>query len=187
MTPEPTWVDLGLPSGLLWAKANLGATLPESPGIYFSWGNVDGHPAGAGYDFSQEVYNETPAAAISTNLSLNQDAARASLGGPWRMPTADELQELVDNCTSEWTSLNGMNGRLFTSNVNGNSIFLPAAGYYSSTSLISRGSSGDYWSSSFGSSAVAHVMSIDASTVNPQSVLGRRLGFTIRAVRPAQF
>lgn len=185
MTPEPSWVDLGLPSGLLWAKANLGATLPESPGIYFSWGNTDGHPAGAGYDFSQAVYDTTAAAAITSNLSLSQDAARANLGDPWRMPTAAEIQELVDNCTSVWTTLNGVSGRLFTSNVNGKSIFLPAAGYFSGTSLIGRGSSGDYWSTTYGSTAVAHALSINNADVDPQVVLGRRLGFPVRAVRSA--
>lgn len=185
MTPEPEWVDLGLPSGLLWAKYNLGATLPESPGVYFSWGNTEGHPAGAGYDFSQEVYNTTPAAAITTNLSLSEDAARAVLGEPWRMPTDTEFQELIDNCTSVWTIQNGVGGRLFTSNINGRTLFLPAAGYYDGTSLSRRGSRGIYWSSSYVSIEGAHSLLLDNSTVNPQEVYLRRFGFTIRAVRPA--
>lgn len=185
MTPEPEWVDLGLPSGLLWAKANLGATLPESYGLYFSWGNTEGHPAGAGYDFSQEVYNTTPAAAISEDLSLEQDAARAILGAPWRMPTAAEFQELVDNCSSVWATLNGVKGRLFTSNVNGKTLFFPAAGDYNGTSLNYRGEDGDYWSSTYRSSTQAAIMIFHTSSIDPQYDGLRRFGVSVRAVRPA--
>lgn len=185
MTPEPEWVDLGLPSGLLWAKSNLGATRPESDGIYFSWGNTEGHPAGAGYDFSLEEYNTTPAAAITEDLSLSQDAARAILGSPWRMPSAAEFQELFDNCASEWTTLNGVQGRLLTSNVNGNTLFIPAAGYYDETSLLNRGSSGRYWSTSYVSATDAHLLGFNSSGVQPQSTSIRRDGLSIRAVRSA--
>lgn len=185
MTPEPEWVDLGLPSGLLWAKANLGATRPESYGLYFSWGNTEGHPAGAGYNFSQAVYDTTPAAAITDNLSLSQDAARANLGAPWRMPAAAEFQELFDNCTNVWTTLNGVNGRLLTSNVNGNTLFLPAAGNYNGTSLDARGSDGDYWSSTYSTSQTARNLGFNSSNVGPQNNGIRYYGFTVRAVRPA--
>ena len=150
--------------------------------MYFSWGNLDGHAEGSGYDFSQAVYNTTPAAAISTNLSLSQDAARANLGTPWRMPTADEFRELRDNCTYIWTTLNGVNGLLFTSNVNGNTLFFPAAGYYNGTSLSTRGSGGFYWSSAYLSTTTASSLDINSSTVNPQSYSSRRLGFSVRAV-----
>ena len=159
--------------------------MPESPGIYFSWGNIEGHPAGAGYNFTQTVYDATPAAAISDNLSLDQDAARASLGAPWRMPTAAEFQELVDNCTSVWTSLNGMNGRLFTSNVNGKTLFFPAAGGYGGTTLYSRGNEGKYWSSTFSTTVYARMFDIKASVVDPNFNDERRYGFTVRAVRSA--
>lgn len=185
MTPEPEWVDLGLPSGLLWAKANIGSAKPEGVGLYFSWGNTDGHATGSGYDFSQTVYDTTPAAAITANLSLSQDAARANLGTPWRMPTAAEFQELYDNCTSVWTTLNGVNGRLFTSNVNGNTLFFPAAGYYDGTSLGSRWSSGYYWSSTYYSATDARGLSFGSSGVNPQYYSNRHFGFSIRAVRTA--
>lgn len=185
MTPEPSWVDLGLPSGLLWARTNLGATVPESPGVYFSWGNTDGHPAGAGYDFSQEVYDMTPGAAISEDLSLEHDAARYNLGTPWRMPSAAEFQELYDNCTSVWTTLNGVNGRLFTSNVNGKTLFIPAAGDCDGTILSNRGSVGLYWSTSYYSETQALVLFLNSSVVNPQYNNNRRYGFSVRAVREA--
>lgn len=183
MTPEPEWVDLGLPSGLLWARKNLGATVPESPGIYFSWGNTDGHPAGAGYDFSQEVYDATPGAAITEDLSLSQDAARLYLGAPWRMPSAAEFQELYDNCANVWTTLNGVNGILFTSNVNGKTLFFPAAGYISDETLGGRGSDGRYWSSSYRTAANAYLLYFNASTVLPQEYVNRHFGFSVRAVR----
>lgn len=161
----------------------MGATLPESFGLYFSWGNTDGHPAGGGYNFNQETYNATPAAPISTNLSLDKDAARANLGAPWRMPTAAEFQELYDNCTCVWTTLNGVNGRLFTSNVNGNTLFFPAAGNYGGTSLNGRGSDGDYWSSTYNSATNARCLNFNSSGANPQYNGNRRLGFSMRAVQ----
>lgn len=182
MTPEPEWVDLGLPSGLLWAKDNIGSAKPEGIGLYFSWGNTDGHATGSGYDFSQAVYDTTPAAAITDNLSLSQDAARSYLGAPWRMPTTAEFRELYDNCTSVWTTLNGVNGRLFTSNVNGNTLFFPADGYYDGTSLNGRGSGGYCWSSTYGSAADARYLYFNSSFVGPQSSRDRRFGFYVRAV-----
>ena len=176
-------VDMGLPSGLLWAKCNIGANAPEGYGHYFSWGNTDAHAEGSGYNFSQAVYDTTPAAAITANLSLSQDAARANLGAPWRMPTASEFQELYDNCTCVWTTLNGVNGRLFTSNVNGNTLFFPAAGYYGGTSLNTRGSNGYYWSSTYYSATHARLLSFDSSSVSPQGSNERRFGFSVRAVQ----
>lgn len=175
---------MGLPSGLQWANFNVGAGNPEEPGLYFSWGNIIGHKEGEGYDFSQDVYDSTPAADIATDLSLDQDAAQAYLGSRWRMPTDEEFQELYDNCTSVWTTLNGVNGRLFTSNVNGNTLFLPAAGYYDGTPLKSRGSYGFYWSSTYYSATGARSMAFDSSVVNPQNGSGRRLGYPVRAVLP---
>lgn len=181
-SPSTNLVDLGLPSGLLWAKCNVGARTPEEAGLYFSWGNLFGHAEGSGYNFSQAVYNATPAAAITTSLSLSQDAARANLGAPYRMPTASEFQELYDNCTSVWTTINGVNGRLFTSNVNGNTLFFPAAGLYGGASLYDRGSYGYYWSSTYYSPAYARGLGSNSSGVNPQSNNERRYGFSVRAV-----
>lgn len=173
---------MGLPSGLLWADKNIGASSPSEAGDYFSWGNTIGHSAGSEYKFSQDVYNSTPGAAINEDLSLNNDAARKNLGAPWRMPTAAEFQELYDNCTCVWTTLNGVNGRLFTSNVNGNTLFFPAAGYYDGTSLISSGSSGDYWSSSYYSASGARSLYFNSSNVVPLNGSPRRNGFSMRAV-----
>lgn len=161
----------------------MGATVPESFGLYFSWGNTNGHPRGGGYDFSQAVYDTTPAAAINTNLSLNEDAARANLGAPWRMPTAEEFQELFDNCTNVWTTQNGVYGRLFTSNVNGNSLFFPAAGYYNGTSFSYPGTYGFYFSSTYFSVEDARGLRFDSSVVSLDFRGHRRNGLCVRAVQ----
>ncbi len=161
----------------------MGATVPESAGLYFSWGNTDGHPAGAGYNFSQAVYDTTPAAEIATNLSLEQDAARANLGAPWRMPTTVEFQELIDNCTCVWTTLNGVNGRLFTSNVNGNTLFLPAAGRIDGTSLNVRGVDGYYFASTYYSDVNARSLHFTSTIVSPLNNSSRFVGFPLRAVQ----
>lgn len=173
---------MGLPSGLLWDKYNIGANAPEGYGVYFSWGNTDAHAEGSGYDFSQAVYYTTPGAAITDNLSLSQDAARDNLGAPWRMPSAAEFQELYDNCTCIWATLNGVNGYLFTSNVNGNTLFFPAAGFYNGTSLYDRGSRGFFWSSTYVSATSARLLFFSSSKVYPHYSYNRRYGFSVRAV-----
>ena len=162
---------------------NVGASAPEESGLYFSWGNSPGHAEGAGYDFSLEVYNETPGAAIEANLTLAEDMARQSLGTPWRMPSAAEFQELIDNCTAVWTTRNGVAGYLFTSNVNGNSIFFPAAGVYEGTSLNDRGNYGGYWSSSYESAESANTLDFSIDDYDPMSSNRRKFGLVVRAVQ----
>ena len=179
------FVDLALPSGLLWADKNIGAETPHDHGLYFSWGNVTGHAEGSGYDFSQTVYDATAGAALTGNIPVNgtYDMARHNMGSPCRLPTVGEFQELNSNCTSEWTDEDGVAGRRFTSNINGNSIFFPASGYYNGTTLYSRGSSGDYWSSSYGSATNAYYLLFYSSSVYPAYNNNRRLGFSVRAVQ----
>ena len=179
------FVDLALPSGLLWADKNIGATAPHEHGLYFSWGNVIGHAEGSGYDFSDAVYAETPGAALTGNVPVNTtyDAARHNLGSPCRMPTVGEFQELNSNCDSEWTDEDGVAGRRFTSRINGNSIFFPASGSYNGSSLNYRGTGGDYWSSSFYSATNAYYLNFNSSGVYPANDSNRRFGFTVRAVQ----
>ena len=179
------FIDLALPSGVLWADKNIGATTPYEHGLYFSWGNVIGHAEGSGYDFSDAVYAETPGAALTGNIPTNgtYDLARHNMGAPCRLPTTGEFQELNSNCTSEWTDEDGVAGRRFTSNINGNSIFFPASGGYGGTSLFSRGSNGYYWSSSYLSSTDACNLYFNSSDVNPAYNGNRRYGFTARAVQ----
>ena len=181
-------VDLALPSGLLWCEHNVGAASPYDDGLYFSWGNVEGHTGTDGYDFGTSndgPYASTPGAALTGNISVDgtYDAARHNMGAPWRMPTQPEFQELYDNCDSEWTDEDGVTGRRFTSRINGNSIFFPASGYRSGTSLSSRGSYGLYWSSSLYSSAYGYSLGFSSGGVNPAYDGSRFVGFSVRAVQ----
>ena len=179
------FVDLALPSGLLWCEHNIGASTPYEHGLYFSWGNVIGHAEGSGYDFSDAVYAETAGAALTGNIPVNNtyDMARHNMGSPCRLPTSGEFTELNNNCDSEWTDEDGVAGRRFTSRINGNSIFFPASGYYNGTTLYNRGSNGVYWSSSYSSATYAYTLYFYSSRVNPASDGSRRYGFTARAVQ----
>lgn len=185
MTPEPAWVDLGLPSGILWRDTNLGGVGPQSVGMYFSWGNTEGHLAGAGYDFSQEVYDESPAASIESNLTLENDAANVMLGDGARMPSESEFEELIANCTTSWVTLNNVSGLLLTSRANGRTLFLPAAGRYNGTSLESRDVTGYYWSTLYGTPLYAYRLLFEESRINTSDSNSRRFGFPIRPVKSA--
>ena len=154
--PEHEAVDLGL--SVKWATMNVGANAPEEYGDYFAWGETKPKSI-----YSWETYKWCKGSSTTmtkyctsssdgtvdnmTVLDLEDDAARANWGGTWRMPTYDEYKELVDKCTTTWTSLNGVQGRKVTG-PSGNSIFLPAAGYRNDSSLYDAGSYGNYWSSS---------------------------------------
>ncbi|MBR3492772.1 MAG: leucine-rich repeat protein [Bacteroidales bacterium] len=155
------YVDLGLPSGLLWATCNVGADSPEDYGDYFAWGettpkdvyNWDTYQYCMGSSSTLTKYCNNSSYGYEgftddlTTLLPEDDAATANWGSGWRMPTDEEWQELYNNTTVTWTTQNGVSGRLFTA-ANGNSLFLPAAGYRYDSSLQYAGSRGDYWSSS---------------------------------------
>lgn len=182
------FVDLALPSGLLWCEHNVGASTPYEDGLYFSWGNVIGHTGTDGYDFGTSndgPYAQTPGAALTGNIPTNgtYDAARHNMGAPCRMPTVGEFQELNNNCDSEWTDEDGVTGRRFTSRINGNSIFFPASGYRYGTSLNSRGTYGSYWSSSLDSQTSGYRLLFSESGVNPAYNYSRFDGFPVRAVQ----
>ena len=153
MPAEATPVDLGLPSGLKWAAGNIGADNPEDYGLYFAWGETTGYTAeqvtSGERTFDMASYK---ASSISADLTLEQDAARANLGGNWRMPTNDEWQELIDNCdgvrTNDYNGT-GVAGHIFVSKINGNSVFFPTAGTCFLSSAHDVGSYGRYWSASW--------------------------------------
>ena len=160
------YVNLGLPSGTLWAACNIGAAKPEDFGDYFAWGETKGYKSvkttfnwntykwckgsektmtkyccngGYGYeDFIDKL----------TELEPEDDAAKVNLGSIWRIPSKEQFEELFNNSytTTEWTTLNGVKGHKITSKTNGNIIFLPAAGYRDDSSFYDAGSGGYYWS-----------------------------------------
>jgi hypothetical protein len=166
----------------------VGANRPEDDGLYFSWGNVDGHTATDGYDFgsgNDGPYASTPGAELTGNIPANTtyDAAMHNMGAPCRMPTVSEFQELNNNCITEWTTQNGVNGRRFTSRINGNSISFPAAGVRFGVSLLNRGSDSGYWSSSRNTAASGYRMYFNPSGVSPATADYRFYGLPVRAVQ----
>ena len=135
------YVDLGLPSGLKWAACNVGANTPEEYGNYYAWGEIAPKT-----EYTYENCSTLGKQLGDISGNANYDAATANWGAPWRMPTREELKELIDNCTFTWTTQNGTTGRLVTGK-NGNSIFFPANGCYIRTSLCDNIFEGFYWSS----------------------------------------
>ena len=186
-------VDLGLPSGTLWADRNVGADAPEAYGDYFAWGETETKDNYAwstykwcnGSDRTQTKYCTNSSYGTVDNktvLELEDDAAYVNMGAEWRMPTLTEQIELLDNCTWEWTTQNGVNGRKVTG-PNGNSIFLPAAGYRYGSSLSNAGSYGYFWSSSLNESHPygAYVLYFYSGSYD-WGYYGRYYGRSVRAV-----
>ena len=129
------YVDLGL--SVKWATCNIGASSPSDYGDYFAWGE----------DETKSTYDKDNSSTYGRTNYTFRDAAKKKWGGTWRMPTADEFQELLDNCTWTWTTQGSHYGYRVTSKKNGNSIFLPAAGGRYGSSLSNDGTGGYYWSS----------------------------------------
>ena len=179
------YVDLGLPSGLKWATCNIGASSPEQTGLYFAWGETTGYTAEqvpGVRAFDEASYT---ASAISTNLKPEQDAAYVHMGGNWRMPTKAEFKELLDNCNvvkTEDYNGTGVTGRVFTSKVNGNSVFFPAAGGCINSSVDDVGSYGNYWSASRYSSFYAWSLSDNSGSMNLNYDEFRYYGYSVRGV-----
>ena len=190
------YVDLGLPSGTLWARCNVGASSPEDYGNYYAWGETT---TKSNYDWTtykwcrgssdrQTKYNTKSSFGTVDNktvLEMSDDAARANWGGNWRMPTPEEWKELNDKCTWTWTTQGGKNGYRVTG-PNGKSIFLPAAGYRDGTVVNRAGSDGFYLSSSLYSSVplVAYNMLFSSGRVLPNNNgYGRCFGLSVRPVR----
>ena len=183
------YVDLGLPSGLKWASCNVGATTPEEYGNYFAWGETttkDTYDWSSYFDANDVGGNSFTKYATDkkTVLDAEDDAARANWGGTWRTPTDAEWTELCNNCSIGWTTQHEVNGRLFTSNKNGATLFLPAAGKRGETSLYDVGSIGGYWSSSLLSteSSFACHLFFSSEDVTPNNILKRNLGLSVRPV-----
>ncbi len=198
-----SFVDLGLPSGILWATCNVGAANPEDYGYYFAWAETmeKGAYTWESYRYAEGTTWNYPRLtkycsdplfgdnSFSDNLFVieaSDDAATANWGSDWRMPTSTEMQELFDNCTHSWTTQNGINGLLFVGS-NDNSIFLPAAGYRSGCDLSYDGSYGIYWTSSLYEDVPSRAWGLFfGSDSNETRQTYRNCGLTIRAVKSRQ-
>lgn len=155
---EYNLIDLGLPSGTLWMDRNVGAEKPEDAGLYFAWGETQGYTAdevGKAKKFSWDDYKfgkEDSFIKYNSNDGLikldTKDDAVLQNTHKFKMPLYKQIRELIDNTTSVWITQNGVNGRLFTSKTNGNSIFVPATGFAGNGSLGSIGAFCGLWGSS---------------------------------------
>ena len=154
-------IDLGLPSGTKWATCNVGASSPEEFGGYYAWGETEEKEnyswstykwCRGSYDTQTKYCTDSSYGTVDnkTVLDPEDDVAHVKWGGTWRMPTLDEQKELLNKCTWTWITQNGVNGYKVTG-PNGNSIFLPAAGYRYGSEVYLRGSYGSFWSSSLSS------------------------------------
>ena len=206
-------VDMGLPSGLLWADRNIDATQPdgfcESPfqyeGSFFSWGNTEPHnptsTSAFGYDWgtgNDGPYASTPGAKLNGNMAPSQDIVRAICGAPFRLPTTGEFAELFANIdyvqadgetvidasqANKLVTVNSVVGIYLKSKINGKSLFFPCSGNGYGSSWYNRGSIGNYWSSSLYSAAYGRHLYFYSGGVSPQGNGNRFDGFAGRAVQ----
>lgn len=210
---------MGLPSGLKWAKndidvsqnSNFALTPFQYEKTFFSWGNVVGHNPISDNEFDYDwgninaeapyydgqPYGETLGASIGADLTTSQDAARVTLGSPWRMPTTAEFKELFDNCdfvqadgttvidagtADKRVTVNGVLGIYLKSRLNGNLLFFACSGFGYDTTWSLRDSLGYYWSSSFHSVRDAFDLVFSGGGFIPQGLDNRFLGFPVRPV-----
>ena len=186
--PEPDYVDLGLPSGTLWATHNVGAAKAEDDGGQFAWGETEPKENDHGTTSTCNEWAITkydPLWYDDPELELEDDAAFVNCGPNWRMPSQAQFEELCNDCSWQWTTVNGVNGNLVTG-PNGNSIFLPAAGYRSSSSVTHEGQRGYYWSRTVDYAQAKYAYNLSFESGTPYfypHMLGRRAGYSVRPVR----
>ncbi|MBQ3631800.1 MAG: hypothetical protein II949_11250 [Prevotella sp.] len=217
-------VDLGLPSGTLWANMNVGATSLQENGLYFAWGETTGYTGDASdgrsfdwasykwmtpgqasplyitkyqiangntnacwYQFNWDILDYEFIGDALTELLPEDDAAHANWGGEWYMPTEEDFQELNDNTTFEWITVGNVSGGKFTSKVNGNVIFLPAAGLSVNGVLNDVGKCGYFWSSTLNGSNTNFATSLYFNSGNAYWRSNFRYrGYTVRPVLPGK-
>ena len=194
---EHEWVDLGLPSGTLWATCNVGASNPEELGSYFAWGETATKDF---YDWStykwcnNNYMKMTKYCTLSnygndgfvdnkTELDHEDDAAYVNWGPSWRIPSYEQFEELCTSCTSLWTQHNGVNGLMFTG-PNGNNLFLPATGMFWGKGLGGVGADGYYWSRTlYNYPNDALILIFKSNVLSYWDCSYRSIGLTVRAVR----
>ena len=206
--PQPVpegWVDLGLPSGLLWATCNVGAQSPEEYGNYYAWGETATKEVYAWSTYHYCTVDDDGNLSTLTKYNIHtlfgtldslttlqalDDAAKTALGASARTPTREEWLELINNTTVEWISINGVYGRKYTA-ANGSSIFLPAAREYCGDVLYHAENEAFYWSASLyeASSNRAwnfHYLGDYFATGGQGMIVSERyFGMPVRAVRTA--
>ena len=175
-------IDLGLPSGTLWASMNIGATKPEEKGDYYSWGETE---IKSFYNWSNYSYcngtRETCKEIGSDIGGTKYDVAREKWGGSWRIPTIEDIDELCNNCLSQWITINGITGRQFTG-PNGKTVFFPAAGRRWEYDTILP-SVGVYWSSTAGNDGATPTLLFGSGNSGGRGNDERARGILVRPVK----
>lgn len=190
MAQQHDYVDLGLPSGTLWATCNVGANSPEEYGDYFAWGETSPKTTyswnnykyckdGDSHKFTKYCnrgdYGNNGYTDSRTTLESTDDAATINWGSDWCMPTKDQFDELNKECTWTWTSKNGKDG-YEVKGANGNTVFLPAT--------TADGRAGGYWSSSLGAnSSTSQYLQFNSDHVYVSLWFFRCIGYSVRPVR----
>jgi hypothetical protein len=199
---EHLQVDLGLPSGTLWAFTNIGASVPEDAGDYFAWGEVDykseyswkTYKYVKGGDATKFIKYCSQAALGSgkytdtlATLETADDVASQRWGDDWCMPTKEQFEELKKECTWKWTVRNGKNIIEITGK-NGSKLFMPAAGFFSNRSKALVSTNGYYWSNTLSDKASNKAQCFTFSQNDTDVALRtRNLGLTIRPVRSPNY
>ena len=193
------FIDLELPSGTFWAKCNVGANTPEGYGDYYAWGETQPKTT---YNWNNYIWSNGNGKQLTKycsraeygyygftddliNLLPSDDAATAKWGYGWRTPTKEEWDELCQNTSNNWIIQNGVEGWLFTAD-NGNSIFLPSAGYRLDDGLFDAGGYGGYWSSSLNTDYPRDASVFSFGSGLYTNILDRRNGRSIRAVHSVE-
>ena len=191
---SPEYVDLGLPSGTLWATFNVGAASPEEYGDYFAWGETEPKAEYSwstykwciDYDYNEfSKYSYTDGKIV---LDPEDDAATVNWGSEWKMPSYGQLGELVDESytTIEKTTQNGIKGYKVTSKTNGKSIFMPATGFMEDEEVYSVGEEAFYWSSTLNTGGGYIEYGIAVNVGNDVTLVSRAYGASVRPVSSAK-
>ena len=186
---HPHMIDLGLPSGTLWACCNVGASSPEDYGGYYAWGETKTKDVYSWdtyqYGYYHDDFDFSHLVDIGSDIAGTQyDAATANWGTPWRMPTIEDIEELLNNTTSTWTTKNGVNGREFKG-ANGGIVFLPAVGDRWDSDVYGQGVWSEYWSGTLypDYSSHAYVLGFNSyDSLVSEEWYSRFLGHSVRPV-----
>lgn len=194
ISAQHEYVDLGL--SVKWATCNVGANAPKEYGNYYAWGETQSKTnyTMVNYKFTNSEGTKVTKYCtdsifgkvdFNTELETEDDAATVNWGGSWRIPTSEEWEELIKSCTWTWTQLDSINGYVVKA-VNGNSIFLPAAGYYYGEKCNRVGMNGYYWSSTLDADEPLNAWRIyfGEEFIGQKCYISRYHGRSVRPVHP---